>query len=428
MKLSLSILIGALCAAAINGLLFVAASALGAFAPDVIAVAAGQPLALPPVIVASVAGVVGAGLLRAVLGVVFRRSRARWVFFGISSVILVLSFVTPLVGLAGAGLAEVLVLELMHVQTFLAAVVAVERGTQPSWGWGREPYAEREAPETKAALVTGATGGIGAEVATQLAARGWRIVGLGRSETKARAVEARAEGLPGQVTVLTGDLSLVAEADRLAAEARAFAGPGGFSTVVHAVGTLKPKSQPTSEGIDENISTSWLSRVATTERVALADGARVVNVAAAESGRLPNRFKAVPSGLADLGADMAAHGQAQLFNDLWAAGLARRGVSAWGYGPGAVDTEIRRELPPFVRRLMRPLFWSETRPPEDAAADIVRLLLDRSLSASGFASRTGPFDHDPFIHDEANQEAVRRLAEGLLSQARDGSHRASQPA
>ncbi|MEM1055673.1 MAG: SDR family NAD(P)-dependent oxidoreductase [Bacteroidota bacterium] len=428
MKPSLSILIGALSAAVVNALLFIIASALGAFGPDVIATAAGQPLALPPVVVASIAGVVGAGLLRAGLGLIFRRSRARWVLFGIASAVLLLSFATPLTGLEGAGLAEVLVLELMHIQTFVAALVAVERGTRPSWGWGREPYAEREGTEPEAALVTGATGGIGAEVALQLAERGWRVVGIGRSEGKARSVEDRANGLPGHVTILTGDLSLVTEADRLATEANALARPGGFSAVVHSVGILKPTSQPTAEGIDENVSTSWLSRIAVTEGVDLTNDSRIVNVAAAESGRLPDRFKTVLAEPSDLGTGMAAHGQAQLANDLWTAGLAQRGASAWGYGPGSVDTEIRRELPSLMRRLLRPLFWAETRAPEDAAADIVRLLLDRSLAASGFASRTGPFQHDPFIHDEGNQEAVRRLAERLVSGARSANRENDQPA
>ncbi|MEM8557135.1 MAG: SDR family NAD(P)-dependent oxidoreductase [Bacteroidota bacterium] len=426
MKLTRSLLIGALAAAAVNALLFVVATQLGAFGPDVIASAAGQPLAVPPVVLASIAGVVGAGLLRGALGLVLRRSRARWAFFGIAVVVLVLSFATPLAGLEGAGAVEIIVLELMHVVTFVAAIVAVERGTRPSWGWGREPYAARAVPEPRTAFVTGATGGIGAAVAVGLAERGWRVVGLGRSEAKARAVERRASGLPGQITVLTGDLTRIAEADRLAAEADGVAGEDGFDAVVHAVGTLKPASKWTVEGIDENIVTSWLARVATTDGIQLSDEARVVNVAAAESGRLSDRHKVTLAQPSDLGTGMAAHGQAQLANDLWVASLTRRGVPAWGYGPGAVDTEIRRELPPLMRRLMRPLFWADTRAPSDAAADIIRLVLDRSLQASGFASRTGPFEHDPFIHDEANQDAVRVLAETLLSQAR-GANRDTMP-
>ncbi|MEM6646700.1 MAG: SDR family NAD(P)-dependent oxidoreductase, partial [Bacteroidota bacterium] len=331
MKPTISVVFGALAAAAVNALLFVIAYTLGAFGPDVIATAAGQPLALPPVVLASVVGVVAAGLLRAVLALILRRSRARWAFFAIAVIVLLLSFATPLTGLEGAGIVEIVVLELMHVVTFLAAVVAIERGTRLSWGWGREAYEERTVPEPKTALVTGATGGIGAEVATQLAERGWRVVGMGRSEAKARAVERRADSLPGHITVLTGDLLFIAEADRLATEAGALAGPGGFSAIVHAVGTLKPTSKPTAEGIDENIVTSWLSRVAVTGGVQLADGFRMVNIGAAESGRLSDRYKTVLAEPSDLGTSMTAHGRAQLANDLWAAGLARRGVSVWGY-------------------------------------------------------------------------------------------------
>ncbi|MEM6796621.1 MAG: SDR family NAD(P)-dependent oxidoreductase [Acidobacteriota bacterium] len=423
MKLLLSAIPGALAAALLNALLFMTASGLGVFGPEVIARVAGQPLALPPVLAASIAGVLGATLLRAALGLILRRTRARWTFIGISLAFLILSFASPLAGLEGAGLAEVAVLDLMHLVAFLCAMAAVEWGTRPTWRWGREPFASRAVTAPKICLVTGATGGIGAAVGTQLAELGWRVVGLGRSETKARALERRADDLPGEITVLTGDLSLVAEADRLAVEAGALAAPGGFSALVHAVGTLKPASELTREGIDENISTSWLSRVVVTDAVALAAEARIVNVAAAESGRLPSRFKVVPSGPADLGTGMTAHGQAQLANDLWTAGLARRGASAWGYGPGAVDTEIRREMPKVIRRLMRPLFWAETRRPEDAGADILRLLLDSSLPKSGFASRTGPFKHDSFVHDATSQDVVRRLAEKLVARARGASDR-----
>ncbi|MEM1127945.1 MAG: SDR family NAD(P)-dependent oxidoreductase [Bacteroidota bacterium] len=419
--------LGALCAATVNALFFAVAAELGAFGPSVIATGAGQPLGLPPVLVASVAGVLGAGLLRAALGLIVRRSRARWIFLGVATVVLVLSFATPFTGLAGAGWVEILVLELMHIVTFVAAVVAVERGTRPTWGWGHEPYPARAVPEGSVALVTGATGGIGAEVAVQLAERGWTVVGLGRSDTKARATEQRAAGLPGGISMFTGDLSWVAEADRLATEANALAGPNGFAGVVHAVGTLKPTSTVTPEGIDENIATSWLARVAVTDGVQLASNARVVNVAAAESGRLPDRFKSVPAEPADLRTGLAAHGQAQLANDLWAAGLARRGVSVWGYGPGSVDTGIRRALSPLVRRLMRPLFWAETRQPNEAAADIVRLLLDRSLQTAGFASRMGPFEHDPLIYEEVHQETIHRLAKRLLALARQGRSAGTEP-
>ena len=109
-----------------------------------------------------------------------------------------------------------------------------------------------------------------------------------------------------------------------------------------------------------------------------------MNVGAAERGNVPSQLKLELRRESDLGSGIRAHGQAQLANDLWVAAEARNGMFAYGYGPGAVQTEIRREIPALFRWLMRPLFWTETRSPQSAAADIVRLLFDRTLPPGGF--------------------------------------------
>jgi hypothetical protein len=92
-------------------------------------------------------------------------------------------------------------------------------------------------------------------------------------------------------------------------------------------------------------------------------------------------------------------------------------VAAFGYGPGAVDSEIRRELPAIINAVMKPLFAVDTRTPRDAALDIVRLLLDDALPERGFASRWGLFTHDPFVLDPARQDALVRLGEDLVDRA-----------
>lgn len=195
------------------------------------------------------------------------------------------------------------------------------------------------------------------------------------------------------------------------------AGPKGFGVVVHCAGTLKPTSAPNADGVDSNFATSFLGRVALTRGLRLAPGWRLVNVAAAEHGELPSMMRMELRTPADIGSGMRSHGQAQLANDLWTAQLARSGVAAFGYGPGSVDTEIRRELPTLVTALMKPVFAVETRAPRAAALDIVRLVLDRALPDSGFASRSGVFQHDPFILDATRQEALVRLCDTLLERA-----------
>lgn len=410
------LLAGAVAAPLANLGIFALARALGGFGPDVIATAAAAPLTAAPVVASSVAAVVGAALTRGALGLALRRSTARWAFLGVSALLLVASFATPLLGLANAGLLEIAALEAMHVVAALAAVAAVEAAFRPTWDWGARPWTAR-APEPRTAFVSGATSGIGAEVALQLAARGFRVVGAGRSAEKARAVEARAAGLPGSVRVIPAELSLVRACDAVAAEAARLA-PEGYAVVVHCVGTLLPTSAPTDEGLDANFATSFLARVALTERLPLAPSARLVNVAAAESGDLPAAMRVPLATEADVGSGMRAHGRAQLANDLWVASLARGGRSAWGYGPGAVETGIRRELPAAARAIVGPLFRAETRAAGEAAADVLRLALDAELPPSGFASRDGAFGHAPFVLDAARQDTLVGLARTLLAKAR----------
>lgn len=268
------LLYGSIASIAVNVGLYALARSAGAFGPGVIAISAGAPITAEPIAVASFAGVVGGALARAGLGVALRRPAARASFLAVAALLLVASFVTPISGVAGAGLAEVAALEVMHVTTAVIGVLSVESAFRPAWGWGRAPWVARDAAPTTA-FVSGATSGIGAEVALALAARGWRVFGVGRSAAKARAVERRADGMRGSLTIAAADLSLVAACDAVAEEAHRQA-PEGFSVVVHCVGTLKPRSEPTAEGIDGNIPYTNAER--------LGAGARLFPIAGAGHG------------------------------------------------------------------------------------------------------------------------------------------------
>ena len=408
---------GILVAAGLNTLLFWIARSAGLFGPQVIAVAAQAPLTLSHILGASTAGVVGAVALRLVLGALIQaRQTARAAFLAVSALVLAFSFASPVVGIRGASPLEISLLEIMHIVVAFAAVAAAEWTVKPDWNFGAAPYRERSiAPRT--ALVTGATSGIGAQVALELTRRGYQVIGIGRVADKAREVEKQAENRAGSLSIHTGDLSLMTEAKRLAGLAQEHVNGEAFSLVAHCVGTLKPRSAKTIEGLDENFATSFLSRVCITQAVRLAQDARLVNVAAAERGHLPRFMRSEMRQGGDIGTGMKAHGQAQVANDLWTAQLGRSEKSAFGYGPGAVDTAIRRELPPFLLTLMKPLFLLDTRAPRAAALDVVRLLLDADLPRSGFASRDGLFIHDPYILDPPRQDRLLALADQLMQSA-----------
>ena len=162
------VVLATLWAASANTLLFLAARAAGAFGEAVIVRAEGAPLTWQPVVAASVLGVVAGAVARLALERALRPAKARRAFLLVSALVLLLSLASPVQGLEGAELGEILLLELMHVTTAAAAVAGAEWAARPDWRFGSAVYSPRRI-EPATALVTGATSGIGAAVAQQLA-------------------------------------------------------------------------------------------------------------------------------------------------------------------------------------------------------------------------------------------------------------------
>lgn len=132
-RLPLAASLAALLAALANTLVYLAATGLGFIPRDVLVSTPGgeQPLGLAPVVASSAAGVVGAALVFALIGLLSRRPVK--VFRLLATGVLVLSFVMPLT-ISGAPLAMILSLEAMHVVAWAAAVgllTTLARRTQP---------------------------------------------------------------------------------------------------------------------------------------------------------------------------------------------------------------------------------------------------------------------------------------------------------
>jgi NAD(P)-dependent dehydrogenase (short-subunit alcohol dehydrogenase family) len=220
----------------------------------------------------------------------------------------------------------------------------------------------------RTAVVTGGTDGIGAATALRLYRQGAHVTIIGRSQAKADALTARAaaEAGRGSLRAVVADLSEMATVEatvnRLAGDTPA------IDVLVHAVGILLPRTEHTVEGMEKDFAVGYLSRFVFLEAAArhhlLHPGTRMINIAAS-SPKIPSFARMEFTDLAEVQArvGMRSHGQAQLANDLLTAQApVRYGISAVGYGPGSVNTNIRREVPALIRAIMKPFFALVTRP------------------------------------------------------------------
>jgi len=140
----------------------------------------------------------------------------------------------------------------------------------------------------RTALVTGATGAIGAAIARQIAARpGYRVSLLGRDEPRARRA---AEAIPRQTGNPEVDCRIVDVSRRSSVLALAEGWDRPLHLLVNNAAVTPRRRQQTPEGIELQFATNvlgyfWMIQ-AFAHHLAAADGARVVNVASYWAGGL----------------------------------------------------------------------------------------------------------------------------------------------
>lgn len=283
-----------------------------------------------------------------------------------------------------------------------------------------------ESLEGRNAVVTGGTDGIGAATALRLRQRGADVMIIGRSREKAEALVARAAALPapGSLRAVVADVAEMAAVETVVDDLSRQL--GSIDLLVHAVGILIPYTAHTTEGIEKDFAVSYLSRFVFLETAAqhqlLHPATRMINIAAS-APKIPRVAQVEFADLNEVEArvGMRSHGQAQLANDLLTAQApARYGITAIGYGPGAVRTNIRRELPTAVRVLLAPVFSLATRTPDQVAEQLVDLLSDPQLGdgTAHFFTRKGAFVVSGYVADAGRQRALLTSSTALVAKTR----------
>jgi len=200
-------------------------------------------------------------------------------------------------------------------------------------------------------LVTGATSGIGLATAEDLAARGWHVLGVGRSRERWAAADAeiRSSCPDARLTWFEADLSALKSVDRLADEVTEFLGKsagGRLDVLLNNAGCVRDWYTATEDGYEMQFAVNYLAGYRLTRRLLpcleKSAVARVLTVSSASHrgarihwNDLMNRKRY---------SCLQAYKQSKLCNVLFTAEWNRRNtgflVRAYAVDPGLVDTAI----------------------------------------------------------------------------------------
>jgi len=120
------------------------------------------------------------------------------------------------------------------------------------WGWEDVPAG---ALAGKVVVVTGATSGLGAEIAVEVGAAGATVVAVGRNPERGAETVGRIRSTGGSASFLAADLAELADVGRLAEQVGA--DHERIHAVVHNAGALLPERRVSSAGIE----VTWASMV-----------------------------------------------------------------------------------------------------------------------------------------------------------------------
>jgi NAD(P)-dependent dehydrogenase (short-subunit alcohol dehydrogenase family) len=192
---------------------------------------------------------------------------------------------------------------------------------------------------TKTILVTGASRGIGAEIAVAAGERGWRVgVNYHRSEEAARAVVERVHAAGGQALALQADAGKLAEVKRMFAQLDEAFGP--LDVLVNNAGVLA--SFRITEVDEDNVRSLYEANVFSAYYCAGEAVRRMATSLGGRGGAIVNMSSVASrlGGLAGGSAYAGSKGALDAFNLALAKEVGRDGIRVNALRPGLIATEI----------------------------------------------------------------------------------------
>ncbi|MGO1068346.1 3-oxoacyl-ACP reductase FabG [Lysobacter sp. CA199] len=194
------------------------------------------------------------------------------------------------------------------------------------------------------ALVTGASRGIGAAIADELAAQGATVIGTATSESGAQAIAARlaAQGGHGRVVDVADAASIEALIDGVSKQV------GAISILVNNAGItrdnllMRMKDEDWQAILDTNLTSVYRTSKAVMRSMMKARKGRIINIASVV-GVTGNPGQANYA---------AAKAGVIAFSKSLAREIGSRGVTVNVVAPGFIDTDMTRDLPEDAKKAM----------------------------------------------------------------------------
>jgi NAD(P)-dependent dehydrogenase (short-subunit alcohol dehydrogenase family) len=189
---------------------------------------------------------------------------------------------------------------------------------------------------SRVALVTGATSGIGREIALQLAREGWRVAAVGRRKDRLIEIASLSDDLSGVITGYPCDLSHDEDRDRMVDAVRSH--QGAIHALVNAAGVLEP-------GSIDNTSLAQFDRIMDVNVRAVFALTQAVVPALREAGRghiVNVSSVAGPRPYPNLSAYCVSKAALDHLTRCLAIELAPEGIQVNAVNPGVVVTELHK--------------------------------------------------------------------------------------
>lgn len=200
-------------------------------------------------------------------------------------------------------------------------------------------------------LITGATSGIGRAAAEELAARGWTVIGVGRSQENCFRAENEIKSFypDARLTYLTADLSSLKEVNRLADAVSSYLdqnGDGRLAVLVNNAASVKNWYTATEDGYETQFAVNYLAGFLLAQRLlphlAKSPHARVLTVSSNSHKGTRIRWNDIMN--RKHYNCLRAYKQSKLCNVLfvneWNRRLHDTSVRAYAVDPGLVNTDI----------------------------------------------------------------------------------------